>query len=101
MWNLPNIVVTPASSSAVAGRGDGTHALVTEVTGSDVTHHVHLSRSSWTIIGTIPFPSSSLPIHVHPVLSRVLPYDSFPSLHFHLLLYDSSPSLYNSIPFQS
>src|SRR5258708_38059626 len=37
MCNLPNIAVTPTSSSAVAGRGDSTRALVTEVTGSDVT----------------------------------------------------------------
>src|SRR5260370_23614700 len=37
MCNFPNIAVTPASSSAVAGRGDGARALVTEVTGSDVT----------------------------------------------------------------
>src|SRR5258708_40125684 len=35
--NFPNIAVTSTSSSAVAGQGDGARALVTEVTGSDVT----------------------------------------------------------------
>src|SRR5260370_5115609 len=37
MCNLPNIAVTPASSLAVARRGDSARALVTGVTGSDVT----------------------------------------------------------------
>src|SRR5258708_39991628 len=40
MCNLPNIAVTPASSSAVAGRGDSVRALVTGVTGSDVTKSI-------------------------------------------------------------
>src|SRR5258708_3159004 len=44
MCNFPNIVVTPASSSAVAGRGDGARALVTEVTGSDVTQSLFIGH---------------------------------------------------------
>src|SRR5258708_906614 len=69
MCNLPNIVVTPASSSAVAGRGDGARVLVTEVTGSDVTpkEHAYLRYShNFTTTGPTPHALNTHDTPIYP-----------------------------------